>query len=59
MCGYAWFSWFQRHKVAYNTDLPQGDQRHCPVMEQKEYGADKKDEACGKETQDGMAGLCV
>lgn len=50
----------KQSKVQYNTEIPptQRDPRHCPVMEQKEYGANKKDEACGKDTQKGMAGLC-
>ncbi|KAK3603441.1 hypothetical protein CHS0354_009421 [Potamilus streckersoni] len=49
------------NEVVYNTDNPAGqvDPKGCPVMEQKEYGADKKDEPCGKELQNGMAGLCV
>ncbi|KAL3860237.1 hypothetical protein ACJMK2_010391 [Sinanodonta woodiana] len=51
----------QDNRVVYNTDIPAGqvDPKGCPVMEQKEYGADKKDEPCGKELQSGMAGLCV
>lgn len=46
--------------MEYNTEVPstQKDPKHCPVMEQKELGANKKDEACGKDTEKGMAGLC-
>ena len=54
------FLFFQQNKVIFNVEIPtsQRDPRHCPVMEQKEYGSDKKDEACGKDSQKGMAGLC-
>ncbi|XP_052234054.1 uncharacterized protein LOC127846658 isoform X8 [Dreissena polymorpha] len=50
----------KNHKVAFNTDPPetQADRAHCFVMEQKESGVQKKDEACGNETSPGMAGLC-
>ncbi|XP_053402115.1 uncharacterized protein LOC123548578 isoform X2 [Mercenaria mercenaria] len=48
------------NKVRVNTEVPptQEDREHCPVMEQKEYGPQKKDEPCGKDTKKGMAGLC-
>ncbi|WAR13488.1 RNF31-like protein [Mya arenaria] len=51
----------KNHEVVYNTESQATgpDQKHCQVMEQKEYGRDKKDEACGKDTEEGTAGLCM
>ena len=52
--------YIQNQKVQFNTEPPetQVDKKHCPVEEQKETGSLKKDEACGKDTSKGMAGLC-
>ncbi|XP_060601251.1 E3 ubiquitin-protein ligase RNF31-like [Ruditapes philippinarum] len=48
------------NKCRFNTEVPptQEDPEHCPVMEQKEYGPQKKDEPCGKDAKRGLAGLC-
>lgn len=50
----------QKAKIQYNTEPPrdQEDKKHCPVMEQKEEGILKRDESCGKDSKEGMAGLC-
>ena len=51
---------FQKRQVPFNIETPptQADKQTCPVMEQKEFGSVKKDEACGRPTQKGHAGLC-
>ncbi|XP_025048598.1 E3 ubiquitin-protein ligase RNF31 [Alligator sinensis] len=52
----------QENGVAFNTDPPAGTRPApgggCRVMEQKETIAGLQDEACGKETPPGHAGLC-
>ncbi|XP_068027276.1 E3 ubiquitin-protein ligase RNF31-like, partial [Melanerpes formicivorus] len=47
--------------VPFETEPPAGIPADggCPVLEQKEAGAGLKDEACGRETEPGMAGVCV
>ncbi|XP_068026883.1 E3 ubiquitin-protein ligase RNF31-like, partial [Melanerpes formicivorus] len=46
--------------VPFETEPPAGIPADggCPVLEQKEAGAGLKDEACGRETEPGMAGVC-
>ncbi|XP_066460125.1 E3 ubiquitin-protein ligase RNF31 [Eleutherodactylus coqui] len=52
----------QMSNVAFNTDPPAGTQAGpgggCRVMEQKETIDGLRDEACGKQTALGYAGLC-
>ncbi|XP_056381843.1 E3 ubiquitin-protein ligase RNF31 [Hyla sarda] len=52
----------QMSNVAFNTDPPAGTQAGpgggCRVMEQKENIDGLRDEACGKQTAFGYAGLC-
>ncbi|KAM4710357.1 E3 ubiquitin-protein ligase RNF31 isoform 2-T3 [Discoglossus pictus] len=52
----------QQSQVQFNTDPPAGTQAGpgggCRVMEQKETLEGLNDEACGKETAPGYAGLC-
>ncbi|KAK3086203.1 hypothetical protein FSP39_015157 [Pinctada imbricata] len=47
--------------VNFNTEIPsqQEPRNRCPVMEQKEINDAKQDEACGREIQQGHAGLCL
>ncbi|XP_036210773.1 E3 ubiquitin-protein ligase RNF31 isoform X3 [Myotis myotis] len=52
----------QDNKVMFNTEPPAGARAvpggGCRVMEQKEVPNGLRDEACGKETPAGYAGLC-
>ncbi|XP_074975051.1 E3 ubiquitin-protein ligase RNF31 isoform X1 [Caretta caretta] len=52
----------QDNSVVFNTEPPTGTRPApgggCRVMEQKETLAGLRDEACGKETPPGYAGLC-
>ncbi|KAJ8303183.1 hypothetical protein KUTeg_019579 [Tegillarca granosa] len=49
------------NKIQFDKKVPdnQEDKQHCPVMEQKEYTEGKQDEACGKDIEEGHAGLCL
>ncbi|CAL1281183.1 unnamed protein product [Larinioides sclopetarius] len=46
--------------VKYDRDLPEGMdlKRTCQVMEQKETADGMVDDCCGKEVEEGFAGLC-
>ncbi|XP_007479924.1 E3 ubiquitin-protein ligase RNF31 [Monodelphis domestica] len=52
----------QDNSITFNTEPPAGTRAvpggGCRVMEQKEVPGGLKDEACGKETPTGYAGLC-
>ncbi|XP_036592830.1 E3 ubiquitin-protein ligase RNF31 isoform X2 [Trichosurus vulpecula] len=52
----------QDNSITFNTEPPAGTRAApgggCRVMEQKEVPGGLKDEACGKETPTGYAGLC-
>ncbi|GFT84294.1 e3 ubiquitin-protein ligase RNF31, partial [Nephila pilipes] len=54
------FKMGQLSKVKYDRDPPEGMdvKRTCQVMEQKETSDGLVDDCCGKETEDGFAGLC-
>ena len=51
---------FQLSDVKYNREAPDGMEitTTCQVMEQKETADGMVDDYCGKEVQDGYAGLC-
>lgn len=50
----------KNNKIQFNTTAPdQESGQTCPVMEQKEDPEGKRDEACGREVQEGFAGLCM
>lgn len=68
MSAYLWYTYhnefiicFQDNKIQFDKKVPdnQEDKEHCPVMEQKEYAEGKQDEACGKDIEEGHAGLCL
>lgn len=47
------------NKIQFNTTAPdQESGQSCPVMEQKEDPEGKRDETCGREVEEGFAGLC-
>ncbi|XP_063439379.1 uncharacterized protein LOC134720797 [Mytilus trossulus] len=47
------------NKIHINTTAPDQEAgQSCPVMEQKEDPEGKRDEACGREVEEGFAGLC-